>query len=126
MANEGIQRSLRNVGFTMLIFGLVGGLVGGLVFGPLGGLVLGLVVGMFGALDKGFSFCMQHYTVRAFFWKLGCTPLRYVPFLDYCTDLFFLRRIGSGYLFLDRMLLEYFASLSEDDILRLSAERANE
>ena len=47
-------------------------------------------------------------------------------FLETAKDLIFLRRIGGGYIFIHRLLLEYFAALTEDDIRRLSAERANE
>ncbi|MGH8899521.1 MAG: hypothetical protein ACRDZ4_21475 [Egibacteraceae bacterium] len=38
-------------------------------------------------------------------------PLRYVRFLDEATARLFLRRAGSGYLFVHRLLLEHFAAL---------------
>jgi hypothetical protein len=37
--------------------------------------------------------------------------LRLVPFLDYTADRIFLRKVGGGYIFIHRMLLDYFASL---------------
>jgi hypothetical protein len=34
-----------------------------------------------------------------------------VRFLDYAVERIFLRRVGSGYMFVDRLLQEHFASL---------------
>jgi hypothetical protein len=130
--------------------GLVGGLVVGLVVGLfncgpnlssmapwsalVGGLDVGLVLGLFGGLfgglgvglDKGGAFVVQHFVLRFLLWKYNHAPLDYVRFLDSAKDLIFLRRLGGGYIFIHRLLLEYFAALSEDDIQRLSAEKANE
>jgi uncharacterized protein YjbI with pentapeptide repeats len=41
----------------------------------------------------------------------GFAPLRYVRFLDEATERLFLRRAGSGYIFVHRLLLEHFAGL---------------
>lgn len=38
-------------------------------------------------------------------------PWRYVDFLDEAKDRLFLRRTGSGYIFVHRLLLEHFAGL---------------
>ena len=43
-------------------------------------------------------------------------PLNYIRFLDYCADHLFLRRVGGGYIFIHRLLLEYFADMEEADI----------
>jgi DNA polymerase III delta prime subunit len=51
-----------------------------------------------------------NWGVRLALWAYGCAPLRYTRFLDYATDLLFLRRVGGRYLFIHRMLMEYFAS----------------
>jgi hypothetical protein len=34
-----------------------------------------------------------------------------VPFLDHCVDLIFLRRVGGGYIFVHRLLMEHFAEM---------------
>ena len=34
-----------------------------------------------------------------------------VPFLDHCVDLIFLRRVGGGYIFIHRLLMEPFAEM---------------
>jgi len=45
----------------------------------------------------------------------GRTPLNFVRFLDYAAnDLNFLQKVGGGYIFIHRMLLEYFAALPID------------
>ncbi len=38
-------------------------------------------------------------------------PWRYARFLDYAAERLFLRKVGGGYIFVHRLLLEYFASL---------------
>ena len=40
-------------------------------------------------------------------------PWNYAAFLDYAAGRVFLRKVGGGYIFVHRMLLEYFAALAE-------------
>jgi hypothetical protein len=115
--NQGIRRSARNaLGLGLvygqvyglgvgLIVGLVHGLSAGLVFGPVGGLAYGLVVG----LDYGGTTCLQHFVLRRLLVRNGSAPWHYVDFLDYAASRIFLRKVGGGYIFIHRMLLEYFA-----------------
>jgi DNA polymerase III delta prime subunit len=121
VTNEGIRRSLRSavvggllsgliVGLIFgLIFGLVGGLGGGLIFG----LIFGLVGGLVGALLYGGTTVLQHYTLRWMLYRSGALPLRLVPFLDYCAERVFLRKVGGGYIFVHRLLMEHFAAMDE-------------
>jgi hypothetical protein len=44
----------------------------------------------------------------------GSLPLRLVPFLDHAAERIFLRKVG-GYIFIHRMLLDYFAVLHAKD-----------
>jgi hypothetical protein len=53
---------------------------------------------------------VRHCILRVSLWGFGVFPLRLVAFLDHCVDRIFLRRIG-GYIFVHRLLMEYFASL---------------
>jgi hypothetical protein len=39
-----------------------------------------------------------------------CLARRYVDFLDYAAERLFLRRVGVGYIFIHRLLQEYFAT----------------
>jgi eukaryotic-like serine/threonine-protein kinase len=43
-------------------------------------------------------------------------PIRYVSFLEYCTDCVFLRRAGGGYVFMHGLLQQYFASSLQEEI----------
>jgi hypothetical protein len=82
--------------------------------GLVSGLVLGLVLGLVaGSLTYGGEAVIKHYVLRLFL-RVGepHLPLRgLVRFLDYATDLILLRRVGGGYIFMHRRLLEYFAEL---------------
>ena len=49
--------------------------------------------------------------MRVLLWIEGGAPLNYVAFLDYACDRVFLQKVGGGYIFVHRLLLEYFASL---------------
>jgi hypothetical protein len=57
--------------------------------------------------------CFQHAVVRWLLWRSGAAPLRYAAFLDDCTGRIFLHRIGGGWIFVHRLLLEYFADQYE-------------
>ena len=70
------------------------------------GMLCGLPVAMwFGLLDF-----FQHFTLRFILWARGYAPWRYARFLDHATDRIFLRKVGGGYIFVHRLLLEYFAA----------------
>jgi hypothetical protein len=125
--NQGIKRSARSA----LNVGLVGGLLGGLVImlisavsaALLGGQVswlgvrLIVVVGsgagtaLISALSFGGYTCLSHLALRLVLSRKGSLPLRLVPFLDYCVERIFLRKVGGGYIFVHRLLMEHFASL---------------
>jgi hypothetical protein len=54
---------------------------------------------------------IEHVILRLFLWCAGSTPLDYPAFLDYAAEHILLRRIGGGYIFIHKLLLEHFASL---------------
>ncbi|MHC1574848.1 MAG: NACHT domain-containing protein [Candidatus Methanogasteraceae archaeon] len=75
----------------------------------------GLYVGLlFGLLFGGLA-CIQHVFLRIMLWRNGSAPLNYVRFLDCAADRIFLRKVGGGYIFVHRLLLEYFASLEPEE-----------
>lgn len=128
--NEGIYRSARHALALGLPSGLIVWLVSGLVFGLINGLrtglVYGLAYGLFSGLIVGLFFggvaCLQHLVLRGLLTVHGYAPLRYLRFLDEATERLFLRRAGSGYIFVHRLLLDYFAGLdttrSPDEVKR--------
>jgi hypothetical protein len=113
LPNEGIHRSARNALVVGLVVGLGFGLVVGLGFGLGFGLVVGQVVGLVVGLHAGGQACLKHVVLRLWLIRNGSTPWHYVRFLDYAADRLLLRKVGGGYAFIHRMLLEYFAARYE-------------
>jgi hypothetical protein len=62
--------------------------------------------------------------VRLLLWYAGSIPWNYPGFLDAATEHILLRKVGGGYIFVHRLLLEYFASLH--DASTLEEARAQE
>jgi eukaryotic-like serine/threonine-protein kinase len=56
---------------------------------------------------------IQHYVLRFMLYWKGYTPLRYANFLDYAARLVLLQKVGGGYIFIHRLLLEHFAANKE-------------
>src|SRR5262249_3791629 len=97
-----------------LVYGLVVGLVFGLPFGLINGLVVGLVFGLaFGLVNglmAGGESCLKHVVLRLWLIRNGSPPWNVVRFLDYAAERILLRKVGVGYAFIHRMLLECFAA----------------
>lgn len=119
--NQGIWRSARNGWQAGLIAGtytwlLVAGLFG-YFYGPLTGLLYGIVpglsVGFCLALQQGGTAFFLHLILRSMLWWEGTLPWNVSRFLDEAADRVLLRKVGGGYIFVHRYLLEYFASLGE-------------
>jgi hypothetical protein len=55
--------------------------------------------------------CIQHIVLRYILYYSNTIPWNYPAFLDYCADRILLRRVGGGYIFIHRLLQDYFASL---------------
>jgi hypothetical protein len=122
--NAGIHASLRNGLFWGLVFGLVFGLGIGIGIG-LGveinsGLVTGLFVGLIGGLFVGQSYglnaAFQHYTLRLLLAWRGLLPLNIIAFCDYCAQRALLQRVGGGWQFVHRLLLDHLADQYEAEL----------
>jgi eukaryotic-like serine/threonine-protein kinase len=119
--NSAIWRSLRNA----LRWGLLSGLSFGLAVGLSltlkddlrTGLRNGLGYGLTAALVLGMVFgglaCLQHLWLRRLLAWAGVAPWNYRRFLDHADDRILLRRVGGGYEFVHRLLLEHFAAQAE-------------
>jgi transcriptional regulator with XRE-family HTH domain/DNA polymerase III delta prime subunit len=123
--NEGIARSGRNALLSASFFAPIGGIASGLAcavgFGLIGQLPKWPVMGMAFALMLAIMFFVvfaiahggiawiEHYTLRWYLWSAGSLPLHYVRFLNAASEYALLRRIGGGYIFTHRLVLEYFA-----------------
>lgn len=114
--NQGIRHSALNslafgLGVTVCV-----GLSSGVIFGGMNwpevvsvGLTIGLSVGLLAGLRKGGLACLRHYILRVLLWRSGVMPWNYARFLDYAAERILLRKVGGGYIFLHRLLLDYFA-----------------
>ncbi|NEQ85340.1 MAG: NACHT domain-containing protein, partial [Moorea sp. SIO2I5] len=121
--NQGIWKSARNAIITYimfaLIFALMFALIVGLMFGPMFGLrlglILGLILGLMAGLRvgllKGGEACIQHFFLRLVLYRNNCIPWNYARFLEYAADRIFLQKVGGGYIFIHRMLMEHFAEM---------------
>lgn len=83
--------------------------------GLLAGVFFGLLFGFLFALFYGGITVIKHYTLRWLLHRNGALPLRLVPFLDYCTERIFLRKVGGGYTFVHRLLMEHFAAMYNEE-----------
>jgi hypothetical protein len=133
--NEGFWRSLRNAAVASAVVGggvwLVSGL---LVFITLLALVflggasiersiiliaavslivvtpISIVVSIVTGARTGGLFCVSHLWLRLCMWWTRRAPIRYAAFLEETASQLLLRRVGGGYTFTHRILLDYFAS----------------
>lgn len=113
--NQGIKMSFRNGAIALMVTGFIFGLVllsTNLMTLITYGLFLSLIIGA----KLGLSGVVKHYTLRLVLWFSGKIPFKFIPFLDYCAKLILLKKVGGGYIFIHRMLLEYFASLGNTNI----------
>ena len=124
--NEGIKKSIWNALFVGMPIGLFVGLWGGVLFGLFYGFLykggdglpvglicgFGLLVALASGLNKGGGLAViRHFALRAILGFKGLVPWQYVRFLDFSVERIFLQRVGGGYAFVHRLLLDYFASL---------------
>jgi eukaryotic-like serine/threonine-protein kinase len=116
--NQGIWVSAKNaiiLGpiFGLLIFGLLFVIALGLNGEPSNILLVGLLIGLgVGFINGGLAF-LQHFTLRFLLYRNNCMPWKLVPFLQFCTERLFLYRVGGGYVFVHRLLMEHFAQMEE-------------
>jgi hypothetical protein len=134
--NEGIWRSLRTsilfglvflviaTGIAAIISPIVAILMGlepfclmtvasgaSLISRPLGFAVVGLSGGLLVGRSLGGLAVIMHTILRLILWCKGNIAWNYDHFLDYAVERIFLRKVGGGYMFVHRLLMEYFASL---------------
>jgi DNA polymerase III delta prime subunit len=118
LPNQGIKESARNAAI-MGIIGLIGAiLVGGVGFllgqtieQELVVVIRGVYVGLACTLIFGGFACIQHFLLRWLLVVEDSIPWNYARFLDYAADRIFLQKVGGGYIFIHRMLMEHFAQM---------------
>ena len=71
---------------------------------------------LFWLINGGFA-GVQHFVLRFSLWRTKCIPWRYSHFLNYADQRTLLCKVGGGYIFMHKLLLEYFASLGTEKFL---------
>ncbi|NMG18740.1 NACHT domain-containing protein [Brasilonema bromeliae] len=127
--NQGIWKSASSAMFIGIIVTPVFGVIHGPIYLMAKKFNLFLLVlnalsfGAFiGLVSGGGQACIRHFTLRFLLWRKGNIPWNYVRFLDYATDLIFLQKVGGGYIFIHRMLMEHFAQMSGQEATQLTTE----
>lgn len=131
--NYEIKKSLINAIIFVIYSAFVGIIIGGMIpiiyrhhlfdnrsllfikNGGLIGLGFGLFSSMFGA---GGNDLIKHFILRIILWKNNSISWNYAKFLDYATEILFMQKVGGGYIFIHRMLMEHFANMKLDKMSR--------
>ncbi|MGD1872318.1 MAG: protein kinase [Mastigocoleus sp.] len=110
--NEGIWQSAKNA----VVFGLISSIVLGIAAFILKWRIYAWAIyGLaFGIAAGGGEACAKHFVVRILLLKNGDIPWNYARFLNYATERIFLQKVGGGYIFVHRLLLEHFAQMSNE------------
>lgn len=127
LVNQGIITSFHNMWYYGTLFGLV---IGGFIWigwimimilwtswtitelwviGVLIFLIVLLGSMLIGFIWLGGGAIVQHFILRIMLWLKDYTPLNFVGFLDTAARLILLRKVGGGYIFVHRLLLDHLA-----------------
>jgi class 3 adenylate cyclase len=106
--NQGIWQSAKNARIFFLLGATGMGLVAFILGLPvLVGAITGLLFGVFGAGEA----CIKHLALRLVLFCNRSIPWNYARFLDWATEHILLQKVGGGYIFIHRLLLEHFAQM---------------
>ncbi|MBD2358564.1 NACHT domain-containing protein [Tolypothrix sp. FACHB-123] len=119
LPNEGIWRTVKNT----IFLGFSGALIGALIsvifiqllkepwhrFTIFAGCIF--ISMLFGLFKGGIRTCIRHFALRLILTLKGKTPWDYSKFLEYATERLFIQKVGGGYIFIHRILLEHFAKM---------------
>ncbi len=104
------------------IMGLGSWLARGLDAGFNVGLFLGLCGGLLACTTSGGLAAWRHGILRWLLQHAGAIPRHYVRFLDEAASHILLQRVGGGYIFVHRLLLEYFAAVETESVSDTAAK----
>lgn len=111
--NQGIRLSILHAVQVGTPLGLVVGLLIGIIGkSPGSAVAYALIVTVGFGMWYGGLETTDHAILRLLLYFRGYAPLNYARFLDYAAGpLNFLQKVGGGYVFIHRYLLEYFAAM---------------
>jgi hypothetical protein len=120
--NQGIKKSAIN----FMIFGMPAVILMSIIYlyiqktegilevissNPVLAYLIGLAISIGLVFDYGGKACLQHFVLRLFLCITGSIPWNYAKFLDWASDKLFLQKVGGGYIFIHRSLMEHFAEM---------------
>jgi hypothetical protein len=111
---------------TALNAGVSRSLQAGLNTGPGMGLLIGMSGGCLAWLLMGGVVVLQYLTIRWLLWRSQTFPWQTVSLLDDAVARILLRRVGGGYSFTHRLLMDYFVNLSAEISLELAGVQTKE
>ncbi len=112
--NQGVLLSARNGFIASVLFFLFFGFYIGFLFNNLiVAIIAGLIVALGAFLAYGGINVMKHLLVRFFLWLHKDLPWNYAHFLDTVVDRLLMHRVGGGYIFIHRLLQDYFSRLEK-------------
>ena len=115
--NQGIRKSAINAMLIGVILGIVGSIiyiyVKALNIAINGELInVGLIVVFLSSMQPfGGKASVQHLVLRFILCSKRNIPWNYAKFLDWASDKLFLQKVGGGYIFIHRSLMEHFAEM---------------
>ncbi|WP_420627316.1 NACHT domain-containing protein [Candidatus Leptofilum sp.] len=113
--NQGILLSAKNSTLMASVFSIPIGLLVALTVNVQTGLLIGILLFIMAWLLYGGANIIKHYFLRPALWYRRHMPLSYIKFLDHTARNILLYKVGGGYVFVHRLLQEYFANLHEAD-----------
>jgi len=63
------------------------------------------------------NYATPHLLLRAMLWHQQSIPWNYARFLNYAASCILLQRVGGGYVFAHRLLLEHFAKADLEEVM---------
>ncbi len=78
-------------------------------------IIIGVSLGLaFGLVLGGTDTVVKHLVLRIMLWRNRDIPMNFAELLDHASSLILLRKVGGGYIFVHRYLLEHVASLETE------------
>ncbi len=107
--NQGIRIAGKNGLKAATLLAVATALLAGITVNPLSGLLNGALFGLLAGVMHGLNDVVKHAIIRLLLWVEQRIPFNHIPLLDYAANCALLRKVGGGYAFWHRLLLEHFA-----------------
>ncbi|MEL6937795.1 MAG: serine/threonine-protein kinase [Cyanobacteria bacterium J06598_1] len=109
--NQGIRQSAKNAIFFSVIATVAPWFIAHSFDGSTSPLFWAAAGLTFALATGGGEACVKHGALRLVLFCQGRIPWNYARFLNDAADRIFLQRVGGGYIFVHRLLLEHFANM---------------